>query len=197
MSGEKIKGEVFGVSVRARDDGYLNGADLVKACNAWRAKKGAGEVNISVWLKSKGNKEWANQLAGRVGKEVVEVSRGRSGGTWLHPLLFLDMLVAIAPNFKIDSVDWLAKLLLDNLIPSPCKRSLMVGQLYRNYHNKAEFPAHINAVEHKINEAHGVDDLASATYEQLMAINETYDAVTTIAKNTRNNDTAVRMALSQ
>lgn len=44
--------------------------------------------------------------------EIVKTKRGKNGGTWMHPYLFIDFAMWLSPEFKVTVLRWV----YDNLI---------------------------------------------------------------------------------
>uniref|UniRef100_A0A6M3JZW1 Putative KilA-N domain-containing protein n=1 Tax=viral metagenome TaxID=1070528 RepID=A0A6M3JZW1_9ZZZZ len=43
---------------------------------------------------------------------LIETKRGKNGGTWVHPYLFIDLAMWLSPEFKVTCIKWI----FDNLI---------------------------------------------------------------------------------
>lgn len=190
-----MKRELFGCEVEQNSKTEMfNATSLSKAGNKWREANGLSEFNLSQWLKSKGTQEFITALERKHG-EVLKVGRGRNSATWVHPLLFIDMALAISPTLKIEVYEWL----FDNLIKyrneSGDSYIKMSGALYENATNKENFPKYIQDVAKKIKLACNVSDWQSATEEQLKKRDKLHDAITLLCGVLRSNDEAVRLAI--
>ena len=64
-----------------------------------------GKNHISKSGKEKGGTALDNNL-------LIEKKRGKNGGTWLHPYIFMDFAMWLSPEFKVTCIKWL----YDNLI---------------------------------------------------------------------------------
>ena len=121
--------------------------------------------------------------------------RGRGSNTWVHPLLFIDIALAISPKLKIEVYEWI----FDNLIKyrneSGDSYKRMAGALFVNAQNKAHFPAYIQDVANKIRLACHVDDWQTATEVQLSKRDKLHDAISLLTDVLRNNDDAVRIGI--
>lgn len=191
----KMKRELFGCEVEQNSKTEMfNATSLSKAGNKWRVANNLTEFNLSQWLKSKGTQEFIQALERKHG-EVLKVGRGRNSATWIHPLLFIDMALAISPKLKIEVYEWL----FDNLIKyrneSGDSYIRMSGALFNNASNKENFPRYIQDVAKKIKLACNVDDWQSATESQLQKRDKIHDAVTLLCGVLRNNDDAVRIGI--
>lgn len=67
---------------------------------------------------------------------VIATKRGKNGGTWMHPYLFIDFAMWLSPEFKITVIKWI----YDNLI----KFRLEAGDSFKEV-NEAIFNAHPNS----------------------------------------------------
>lgn len=192
-----MKRELFGCEVEQNSKTEMfNATSLSKAGNEWRSKNGLTEFNLSQWLKTKSTQEFIATLGEKYG-EVLKVGRGRNSATWVHPLLFIDMALAISPTLKVEVYQWL----FDNLIKyrneSGDSYKEMTGALFLNMDNKAEFSKYITNVANKIKEHCAVDDWKTATEEQLKKRDKIHDAIVLLVGVVRSNDEAVRLALEK
>lgn len=190
-----MKRELFGCEVEQNSKTEMfNATSLSKAGNKWRLANGLSEFNLSQWLKSKGTQEFISALEKKHG-EVLKVGRGRNSATWIHPLLFIDMALAISPSLKIEVYEWLFDNLLKFRNESGDSYKRMAGALFVNATDKTNYHKYIQDVAQKIKLACNVNDWQSATEEQLMKRDKIHDAITLLCDVLRNNDEAVRLAL--
>lgn len=192
-----MKRELFGCEIEQNSKTEMfNATTLSKAGNQWRLSHGMSEFNLSQWLKSKGTQEFIAALSEKHG-DVLKVGRGRNSATWVHPLLFIDMALAISPTLKIEVYQWL----FDNLIKyrndSGDSYKEMTGALFLNMDNKSDFSRYIASVANKIKEHCAVDDWQTATEEQLKKRDKIHDAIVLLVGVVRSNEEAVRLALEK
>ena len=113
-------------------------------------------------MKYKTTIEFIGELEKKYGS-VITFGRGRSSTTWVHPLLFIDIALAINVKLKIEVYEWL----FDNLIKfrndSGDSYKEMSAALYQRTTNKREFPDYIQSVALQIKEALGVEDWQHAS----------------------------------
>ena len=190
-----MKRELFGCEVEQNSKTEMfNATSLAKAGNVWRVTNGLSEFNLSQWLKSKGTKEFIVALEEKHG-DVLKIGRGRSSSTWIHPLLFIDMALAISPTLKIEVYEWL----FDNLIKyrneSGDSYIKMSGALFENATDKSGFSRYIQDVARKVKLACNVKDWQTASEKQLKQRDKIHDAITLLCGVLRNNDEAVRLAI--
>lgn len=192
-----MKRELFGCEVEQNSKTEMfNATTLSKAGNKWRQDNGLSEFNLSQWLKTKTTQEFIDTLKQKY-DNVIIVGRGRSSATWVHPLLFIDMALALSPTLKVEVYQWL----FDNLIKyrndSGDSYKEMTGALFLNMDNKSEFAKYITNVATKIKDHCGVTDWQTATEAQLKKRDKIHDAIVLLVGVVRSNDEAVRLALEK
>jgi len=192
-----MKRELFGMSVSQNSKSeYFSATDLVKAGNRWRAINGLSPFNEKAWFKNKGTIEFITELEGKFGK-VKLPARGRGNHTWVHPLLFIDMALAISPTLKIEVYEWM----FDNLIKfrneGGDSYKKMCGSLFVRTSRKTNFPLFIADVASKIKLACHVSDWNEATESQLDMRKKLHNDIALLADVLNNNDQAVRLAITK
>ena len=69
------------------------------------------EKQMNNWLTLQSTQEFIMLLCERYRlsrEQVISTRRGRKhGGTWTHPLLFLDFAMWVSPKFKLAALEWL------------------------------------------------------------------------------------------
>lgn len=92
----------FDVSQRTKD-GMFNATALLKQ---WNAQDGVAQRKLDNYFASTKTTEFINTIIEReklnTPKLVYLKTRGSNGGTWMHPLLFIDFAMWINPSFKYD-----------------------------------------------------------------------------------------------
>jgi len=176
---------------------FFSATDLVRAGNEWRAKNGMTDFNLSGFLKNgKKTNEFIKELEIKYGK-VVDITQGRNGGTWVHPLLFIDIALAIDPKLKIEVYEWL----FDNLIrfrnDSGDSYKEMSMALWGRLGNKREFSKYITRVANYIRKSCGVKDWESATEEQLKLRDKIHNSIKTLAGVLTSPDQAVILGIKE
>lgn len=90
----------FTVEQRTKD-GYFN---LTGLLNSWNVEKGS-KKELKDYLGNKATQEFIKALADEENlngeKCPYLASRGKNGGTWGHPLLFIDFAMWLNPVFKV------------------------------------------------------------------------------------------------
>ena len=85
------------ITQRTSDD-FLNATELRPILDDIRAKKGIGPFNLSSYLAGTHTKRLMKSLFKLEGVMPVERGRGRNSKTWVHPLVFLDIVEITLPE---------------------------------------------------------------------------------------------------
>lgn len=191
-----MKRELFGceISQKSKTE-FLSATDLVRAGNRWRAINGLSMFDHTQFFQSKSFKELKYALEEKYG--VVMISgRGRGNHTWVHPILFIDIALAINIKLKIEVYEWL----FDNLIKfrneSGSSYKKMCGSLFLRTTQKSKFHDYIVTVADKIKLACGVkNDWQCATQEQLKLRDKIQDNIALLCEVLNSVDEAVRIGI--
>lgn len=192
-----MKRELFGchISQQSKTE-FFSATELAKAGNKWRLANGYKEFNLSQYLKSNSFLEFKNELENKYGN-VLSSSRGRNSNTWVHPLLFIDIALAINPKLKIEVYEWL----FDNLIrfrnDSGDSYKEMSAAIYVRFPNKREFPNYIQRVANYIKKELKVDDWQKATEEQLKKRDLIHNSIRLLCNVLNDTDQAVRIGVKE
>lgn len=190
-----MKRVLFGNEISQKSKSEMFSAtDLVRAGNAWRYKNGMQPFSMGSWFSLKGTKEFVAELESKFGKVKIS-GRGRGKHTWVHPYLFIDMALAINPQFKIEVYSWLFDYLLKYRNESGDSYKHMAGCLYDHAENKRNFPDEIKMVAYRIKTECGVEDWQEATEEQLKHRDKIQNNIALLASVLNNNAEAVRLAI--
>lgn len=95
------------------EDGMFNATSLLSQWNKKRGLSRGKEVND--FLKIDKTKEFIAEVELRENhntNKIVLSKKGKNGGTWLHPLVFIDFAMWLNPSFKYDVL----KFVYDELI---------------------------------------------------------------------------------
>lgn len=192
-----IQRDLLGGSVCQNNQTEMFSAtDLVRVGNMWRMANGMQGFDMSAWLQTKGTKEFICELEVRFGKgEVKKAARGRGKHTWVHPLLFIDMALAINPKLKVEVYEWLFDQLIRYRNESGDTYKMMCGCLYAHAKNKYGFNNYVQSVAGQIKKACCVDDWNTATEEQLKLRSKLHNDIGLLSDVLNNNDEAVRLAI--
>lgn len=192
-----MKRELFGceISQQSKTE-FFSATELVNAGNKWRIANGYKDFNLSQYLKSNSFVEFKTELETKYGN-VISSSRGRNSNTWVHPLLFIDIALAINPKLKIEVYEWL----FDNLIrfrnDSGDSYKEMSAAIYVRFTNKREFPNYIQKVANYIKSELKVDDWQKATEEQLKQRDIIHNSIRLLCNVLNDTNQAVRLGIKE
>lgn len=91
-------------------------------------------------------------------EDVKKSSRGKSGGTWIHPILFIDMAMWYSPKLKVRVINWVLDGLMEIRDESGDSFKRMNSTLARNFPSEFENPLAFIKVSKAIAEACNVGD---------------------------------------
>jgi hypothetical protein len=172
-----MKRELFGqvISQKSKSE-MFSATELVAAGNKWRIANGLPFFSLAAFFQNKSTKEFLQMLENKYG--VVKInSRGKGGNTWVHPLLFIDIALAISPALKIEVYEWLFDHLLKYRNESGDSYKKMSGALYLKHTNKTAFPKYIQVVAERIKQACGVKDWQEAEEKQLKKRDKIHESI--------------------
>jgi len=197
-----MKRELFGqeISQKSKSE-FFSATDLVKAGNKWRILNDLPAFDDKGWFKNKGTAEFMEALEKRYDIPVKISARGRGKHTWIHPLLFIDMALAISPSLKIEVYEWLFDHLIKNRNDSGDSYKRMSGALYQGCSDKSKFQDGIKIVAKQIKFTCGVPNTdncwQTASPEQLKKRDKIQDAITLLTGVLNNNNDAVRIGIEK
>jgi hypothetical protein len=151
------------------------------------------------WLNKKATQEFIHEVKKRFNVSPVRRGRGRVQKTWIHPLLFIDMALAMSPSLKIEVYDWLFDHLIRKRNDSGDSYRRMCGDLYTRFPSNKDFPRFIRKVATAIQERCGVedDDWQGATEEQLARRDKIHENISLLLDVMPNYRQAIRIALDR
>jgi hypothetical protein len=190
-----MKRELFGIEISQQSKTeFFSATELVAAGNKWRRNNNLSEFNLSQYLKSVSFIEFKNELENKYGNTIIS-SRGRNSNTWVHPLLFIDIALAINPKLKVEVYEWL----FDNLIKfrndSGDSYKEMASAIYLRYPNKREYPNYIQKVASFIKSELKVNDWQTANELQLKKRDHIHNSIRLLCNVLNNTDEAVRLGV--
>lgn len=192
-----MKRELFGceISQQSKTE-FFSATELAKAGNKWRRFNELSDFNLSQYLKSNSFIEFKNEIEKKYGN-VITSSRGRNSNTWVHPLLFIDIALAINPKLKIEVYEWM----FDNLIrfrnDSGDSYKEMSAAIYTRFVNKREFPNYIQKVANYIKAELKVDDWQKATEQQLKSRDIIHNSIRLLCNVLNDTNQAVRLGVKE
>lgn len=186
---------LFDVSIKQQSSGgFFSATDLVNAGNKWRLHNDKSLFNLSMYLKSKSFCEFKDEMESKYGNVIIN-GRGRNSATWVHPLIFIDIALAINPKLKIEVYEWL----FDNLIKfrndSGDSYKEMCAALYIRFKNKSEFHNYIINVANRIKKSLGVSDWQKASEEELRKRDLIHISIKLLCNVLNDTDKAVELGI--
>jgi hypothetical protein len=174
--------------------GMFNATNLIKIANTKRKELGQSPFNLSQFLKQKSTLEFIEELQ-KENERVIINGRGRNAKTWVHPLLFIDVSLAINPKFKVEVYKWLYDELLKYRNDSGDSYRKMAGSIYERINNKKNFHKYITRVANYIKEECDVKDWNKANQNQLYLRNKMHDNISLLCGVLNNCNEAVRIGV--
>jgi len=193
-----MRRSIFDREVRQKSKSqFLSATDLVHIANAKRREMGMREFNMSTWLSQESTKDFIRQIEESKGVKALQITRGRNGGTWMHPILFFDLALVINPKLKLEVHEWLHDELLKYRNDSGDSYSRMTGEIFTKCPDKSRFGKYITQVSMKIKKACGVDDWESASEEKLKLRDKMHNNIALLCSVTSKPDRAVRVGIGK
>lgn len=193
-----MKREIFGREIsQSSKSGFFSATDLKMAGDKWRVTNDLGFFDMNQYLETKSTREFIEELENKYKEKVLIKGKGRGAVTWVHPLLFIDIALAISPKLKIEVYEWI----FDNLIKyrndSGDSYKAAAGALYVRYSNNKTFPEFISKVANYIKDQLGVKDWQSANERQLKQRDEAHRAIKLYSNVLTDVNQIVRLAVDE
>ena len=80
-------------------------SDLIKVGNKWRLMNDKEVFSIKSYLANKSTKEFIEELEIKFGKIKIN-AKGKGQHTWVHPLFFIDVALAINPKLMYTNIQY-------------------------------------------------------------------------------------------
>jgi len=166
---------------------FFNANDLLEA---YRSKDGSTLKEIHKYISLSSTQDYMKVIMQEEGsvEKPYYAKRGKNGGTWMHPYLFIDFAMWLSPSFKYKVVKWI----YDNLI----KNRIESGDTFKEV-NSALFNSKPNSLPYEYsNEARMINNLVfgkpeggqrnEASEQQLDMLKRLQVADAKLIKNGRN-----------
>ena len=117
MKTEQIMERNFrdGVIRQNHKTGWFNATDLIQVANQYRTQIGLEKKLIADYLRDNSTKEFIKEILDRENLSLAyESKKGKGGGTWVHPLILIDIAMWLSPDFKYEAMKWLEDRLIQN-----------------------------------------------------------------------------------
>jgi len=89
--------------------GYFNLTDFSKIANEFRKQNGLSKKQTAHYVELQSTKEFMTELAHEedvLVKDLWLSKRGKNGGTWVHPIVFIDVAMWFNPKLKVKVLKW-------------------------------------------------------------------------------------------
>lgn len=176
--------------------GFFSLTDTVAAGNDWRKSYNLPMFDIREWFKRSSSQEFTTALENKYG-QIRIVGRGRGHHTWAHPLLFLDVALALSPTLKIEVYEWVNDGLLRIRNDSGDSYKRMCGVLLSHTKDKIQFKDLIADIAIMIRQSCGVKDWQHATEYQLKMRDKFHENITLAVDILANVNEGVHLGLSK
>ncbi len=153
----------------------------------------ASPVRLERYFALDSTKAFISALRDKKGCEPYLAARGKSEG-WLHPHLFLDILLWANPNFKVEIYDWLFDYLIESRVNSADSFRLMSATLYEFVPRKDKFKSALVNLCQRIKDLLEVDDWNKASEIQLKRRDELQNLIADLTATIRRPKVAVDIA---
>lgn len=134
-------------------DGFFNATALLKQWN-----KDGKRKDIDDFLGNKMTKEYITVIESKENLntqksgdlKVVKSARGKNGGTWMHPFLFIDFAMWLNVEFKYDVIKFVYDQLIQYRIEAGDAYREMTTQIAR-ISKKSDIPVNISSIASALN----------------------------------------------
>lgn len=178
MSGFKMLRPLQGHAVRQRtEDAFISANDLLSIGNRVRGEEGLQPRAMSDYFEQSTSQEFIEVV-----KYQEKISRaftstkGRTGGTWLHPVVALDFALWLTPKLKYEVYKWVTDNLLGVRVASAGSFKNMNIALDKRFNIGSQGWIYAN-VANDVRNALRVHDWNCATEDQLAARDKIQDTV--------------------
>jgi len=193
----EMKRKLFNFEIKQQSKTeFFSATDLVRAGNKFRKSQDLSNFNFSAYLNNKDTKIFIKELDNKFNKSIIK-GRGRSANTWVHPLLFIDIALAINPKLKIEVYEWLMDSLLKYRNESGDSYKKMTGALWENAKNKTKFPKAIADTAKIIKKACKIKDWQKATESQLKLRDKIHENIALLCDVLKDNNQAIKIGIKK
>ena len=192
------KSELFGVEISQKSKSeFFSATDLIKAGNKWRVSNMLEPFNLPMYYQQKGTKEFITELEAKFGTVKI-AGKGRGKHSWVHPLLFIDIALALNPKLKVEVYEWLFDHLIRNRNESGDSYKKMCGALYAHCSAKTHFNQDIKVLANFIKTHCGLKEnqaWETASEVQLKLRDRIHENIALLADVLNNNKEAIRIGI--
>ena len=178
---------------------WFNATDLIKITNEYRKQIGESPKMIADYFRTDSTKEFIKEILDKEDiSKVYEAKRGKNGGTWVHPLIFIDIAMWLSPKFKYKALGWLEDNLLKNRNLSGDSYKKMTSALCKRKDIPiAKIGTVIPQIAGWIKSVIKVDDWNKASVMELRQRDDMHNNITVMLKAGVEINKALKIALNE
>tara|TARA_R110002020_G_scaffold394423_1_gene604462 strand:+ start:41 stop:697 length:657 start_codon:yes stop_codon:yes gene_type:complete len=182
----------------------FNANDMHNIGNEHRVNLGLGKKQLASYFDLDSTKELINAVCmeDNIQSEDVKISRrGKNGGTWVHPVLFVDLVMWYSPKLKAKIIKWVIDGLLSarNNSGDSFKEANKVLTKYfpKEFESPIAYMQAANQVANACKVGTGKDKWQKASEDQLILRDKIQDNICLLADVTPNAGTCINKAISK
>lgn len=182
----------------------FNANDMHKIGNENRKINGMTEKQLASYFDLDSTTELINAICLEDNLKLDDVKRskrGKNGGTWVHPVLFVDMAMWYSPKLKAKIIRWVIDGLLSARNDSGDSFKIMNKNLTKNFPKEFENPMSYmkaaNQVANACKVGSGKDKWEKASEHQLKMRDKIQENVCILADVTPNAGTCINKSISK
>ena len=192
-----MKRELFGCQISQKSKSqFFSATELVNAGDKFRREQGLSDFNLSLYLKGSSFVQFKDEVEKKYGQSIIS-GRGRSAQTWVHPLIFIDIALAINPKLKLEVYEWIFDHLIKFRNDSGDSYKEMSAALFTRFGNVREFQKYIANVADEIRDALNVSDWQTATEQQLEKRDKIHRSVKLLCRVLTDTKQIVRLSIAE
>ena len=165
--------------------GWLNATSFLSIANTYREQIGLNKKSIGNYIKNDSTKEFVKKILDEENiAQAYITKKGKNGGTWMHPFLFIDFVMWISPDFKYQAIKWLNDELLKYRDTSGDSYKQLATTI-ANYQTKigyGDIGIFIKKVARTIKQILDVEDWNSTTEDKLKKRDEIHKSLSMMIK---------------
>jgi len=197
--------DLMGLSVRQDSQTQLfNANDMLKVGNSHRKTEGLSQKQLASFFDLDSTSELINAICieENISIEKVKKSkRGKNGGTWVHPILFVDMAMWYSPVLKVKILGWVIDGLLSARNESGDSFKGMCSTLNRQFESEFNNPLAYSKIANQISNACKVgtqkNKWQKASESQLKLRDKIQENVCLLADMSPNVGTCINKSISK
>jgi len=147
-------------------------------------------------MNSSSTKDFISEVEKKYGNCIIK-GRGRSAQTWVHPLVFIDIALAINPKLKLEVYEWIFDHLIKFRNDSGDSYKEMSAALFTRFGNVREFQKYIASVADEIRDALNVSDWQTASEKQLEKRDKIHRSIKLLCRVLTDTKQIVRLAITE